>query len=72
MFKFNDLAKRMLEYRAKNHISAKEFAKLCGISLQTVYSIENGHQNPSKTTVIKIEEVMKTDLIKQTIFLKKE
>lgn len=72
MFKFKELSKRMLEYRAKNHISAKEFAKLCGISMQTVYSIENEVQNPSKTTVIKIENVMKNDVEKKTIFIKKE
>lgn len=53
------LAERILEYRAKHDISAKEFAKKCKLSLQTVYSIENGVQVPSKITRLKIENVLK-------------
>lgn len=53
------LARRILEYRAKNNISANEFAKRCRLSLQTVYAIENEIQNPSKITRIKIENVLK-------------
>lgn len=52
-----DLAKRILAYRAKHNISAREFAKMCKLSLQTVYSIENGIQTPSKITRLKIEHV---------------
>lgn len=52
------LAERILEYRALHDISAKEFAKLCKLSLQTVYSIENGLQTPSKITLLKIENVL--------------
>lgn len=53
------LAERILEYRAKHNISAREFAKMCKLSLQTVYSIENGVQTPSKITRLKIENVLK-------------
>lgn len=52
------LAERISEYRAKHNISAREFAKKCKLSLQTIYSIENGVQTPSKITRLKIENVL--------------
>ena len=52
------LAERMLVYRARNRLSQGDLAKMCGISLQTVYHIENGIQEPSKLTVAKIELVI--------------
>ena len=55
------LAERILEYRAKHNISAREFAKMCKLSLQTIYSIENGVQTPSKITRLKIENVLKEE-----------
>ena len=55
------LAERILEYRAKHDMSAKEFAEKCKLSLQTVYSIENGLQKPSKITRVKIENVLKEE-----------
>lgn len=55
------LAERILEYRAKHNISAREFAKMCKLSLQTIYSIENGVQVPSKITRLKIENVLKEE-----------
>lgn len=55
------LAERILEYRAKHDMSAKEFAMKCKLSLQTIYSIENGLQTPSKITKLKIEKVLKED-----------
>lgn len=53
------LAERILAYRAKHNISAKDFAALCKLSTQTVYSIENGWQHASKITLLKIENVLK-------------
>lgn len=53
------LAERILAYRAKHNISAKDFAALCKLSTQTVYSIENGWQHASKITRFKIENVLK-------------
>lgn len=60
MEKRNDttFAEKILEYRARHNISAREFAKMCKLSLQTVYSIENGIQTPSKITRLKIEHVL--------------
>ena len=55
------LAERILEYRAKHNISAKEFAGKCKLSLQTIYSIENGVQTPSNINRLKIETALKWD-----------
>lgn len=52
------LAERMVLYRAKEGISQGELAKRCGLSTQTVNSIENDTQSPSKVTVVKIELVI--------------
>ena len=48
----------MLEYRAKERISQTELARRVGVSLQTINSIENGLQEPSKVTRAKIELVI--------------
>ena len=52
------LQERMVEYRAKERISQSELAKRCGVSLQTINSVENGLQKPSAVTVAKIELVI--------------
>ena len=52
------LADRMVRYRAKERISQKELARRCGLTLQTVNSIENGLQTPTKLTKAKIELVL--------------
>lgn len=49
---------RMIEYRARERINQQEMADRCGVSKQTVYSIENGIQKPSKITTAKIELVI--------------
>lgn len=53
-----NLANRILDYRARHNISAKTFAKMCKVSMQTIYSIENNLQQPSKITRLKIENVL--------------
>lgn len=52
------LADRMVLYRAKERISQKELAKRCGITTQTVNSVENELQTPTKLTKAKIELVI--------------
>ena len=52
------LGERILEYRAKHRLSLKAFAELAGISLQTVWSIENEQQKPNRLTLKKIEMVL--------------
>lgn len=51
----------MLAYRAKHDLSQEKLGKLCGLSLQTINSVENGLQNPSKLTEQKILLVVKED-----------
>ena len=52
------LQERMLEYRARERISQMELARRCGVTKQTIYSIENGLQAPGKMTRIKLEFVI--------------
>lgn len=52
------LAERMVLYRAKEGISQGELARRCGLSTQTVNSVENDTQVPSRVTVAKIELVI--------------
>lgn len=53
-----ELSERMIEYRAKERISQKELARRVGVTLQTINSIENGLQEPSKVTRAKIDLVI--------------
>lgn len=52
------LAKKMIEYRARENISAKELARRCKISVQTVYYLENELQTPTRFTRQKIMNVI--------------
>ena len=55
------LQDRMIQYRAKERITQAELAQRCGISVQTICSVENGSQDPSKVTHAKIELVVGKD-----------
>lgn len=52
------LQDRMIEYRAKERITQSELAERCGLSYQTLNSIEQGKKDPSKVTRAKIELVI--------------
>lgn len=52
------LQDRMVEYRAKERISQTELARRCRVSAQTINSVENGVQEPSRRTVAQIELVI--------------
>ena len=52
------LQEEMIEYRARENISQSELARRCGVTLQTINSVENGLQEPSKLTRTKIELVI--------------
>lgn len=54
----SELSERIVTYRAKNGVSQTEFAKRCGVSYQTINSIENNRQDPSRITQRKIELVL--------------
>lgn len=55
------LQELMIVYRAKHRLSQERLAHLCGLSLQTVNSVENGLQNPSKLTEQKIRLVVEEE-----------
>ena len=55
------LQEEMILYRAKHNISQTELAERCGVTLQTINSIENGKQNPSKLTLAKIKNVVENE-----------
>ena len=52
------LVEEMVMYRAKERISQGELARRCGVSLQTINSIETGQQEPSRVTETKIRLVV--------------
>ena len=52
------LQDRMIEYRARERISQVELANRAGVTVQTINSVENGKQDPSKITIAKIELVI--------------
>lgn len=52
------LSERMIQYRAKERINQQILADRCGVSKQTIYSIENDMQVPSKVTQAKIELII--------------
>lgn len=51
----------IVRYRAKEGISMRDFAKKCGVSMQTIYNIESVGQNPSRVTKAKIQMVLGDD-----------
>lgn len=55
------LQDKMVEYRAKHGISQKVLAEKCGVSLQTINSVEQGIQKPSRVTEAKIMMIIKED-----------
>lgn len=55
------LEEKMIMYRARERITQTELARRCGLSLQTINSVENGLQKPSKTTLLKILFVVDSD-----------
>lgn len=55
------LQEEMILYRARHNISQTELAERCGVTLQTINSIENGKQNPSKLTLAKIKNVVENE-----------
>lgn len=53
------LQELMIQYRAKNGLSQEKLARLCNLSTQTINSVENGLQKPSRLTEEKIRLVVK-------------
>lgn len=54
--------------RKEKHITQEELAKLCGVSRQTIISLENGKYNPSIMLAHKISVIFDTIIEKVFIF----
>lgn len=54
----SELSDKMVVYRALHRISQRELAKLCGVSVQTICSVETGQQSPSRITETKIRLIV--------------
>ena len=59
--KMSELSDKMVVYRAKHRMSQKDFAELCGVSTQTINSIETGKQDPTRITEAKIRLVIEEE-----------
>lgn len=54
----NNLALRMLSYRARHKLSQRKLAELMGESLMTIYRIESGVHKPHKVNEMRLSEKM--------------
>ena len=54
----NNLALRMLSYRARNRLSQGKLAERMDEDLMTIYRIENGKHKPHKINEIRLTEKM--------------
>lgn len=57
----SELSDKMVIYRAKHRITQAELAKRCGVSTQTINSVETDQQKPSKITEVKIRLVVEKE-----------
>ena len=61
MYYEQELASRIIEYRAKHGLTQKSFAQKAGVSTVTVLQIEKGTTRPTALTRGKIELAMKEE-----------
>lgn len=55
------LSEEILRYRARHNMSQRDFAERCGVTVQTINSVENGRQDAGKLTETKIKLVLEGD-----------
>lgn len=55
-----DIGKQILEFRGTHspRLSRAQFAKMCGVTAQTVYNIETGRCEPSMAVAASIRKVL--------------
>ena len=61
-----ELKEEMLNFRAKNNLSQRKAADRAQITNQTWYAVENGYQNPSKMTEMKIRRVLAGEIVNKS------
>lgn len=52
------LSQEILMYRARNRLTQKQMAELCGVSCQTIHLIETEQQEPTRITLAKLMLVL--------------
>lgn len=57
----SELSDKMVVFRAKHRINQKQLAQMCGLSTQTINSVETDQQNPSRVTEAKIRLVIEKE-----------
>jgi len=62
------LKNRLEEIRSQKGIRQEEFAKLMGVSRQTISSLENGRYNPSITLAYKIASYFEMTIEEMFLF----
>lgn len=53
----------IVDYRARNNLTIKQFAELCGISWLTLWNIENGKHEPRRVTERKILNIIEQEVL---------
>lgn len=58
-----ELVDLIVDYRVRNNLTMKEMAKLCGITYNTLFNIENGKFKTQRTTIRKILNVIESEVL---------
>ena len=53
-----DLAKEMIDYRARHKLSQLKFAELIGLNVNSVFMLESRKSKPRATTVSKMQMLL--------------
>lgn len=58
----------LADLRKQNRLTQAELAELCGVTRQTIISLENGHYNPSIILAHRLAVIFKTTIEQIFIF----
>ncbi len=53
-----DVAKTIVDYRARHNLSQQAFAELVGMTVNGIYKLESGKRKARATTVSKIQQLI--------------
>lgn len=56
-----ELVDAIVRYRARHNLNQEDFGKLCGVTKQTIWAIENGRASITQLTHAKILNVIESD-----------
>lgn len=58
-----ELVDLIVSYRVRNNLTMKEMAENCGITVTTLWNIENGKHKTQRTTARKILNVIENEVL---------